>query len=71
MPTNRRFTAFLFCDRLQNEILAAHGQASISYWVILSTDAFLDLLKAKSRKEKRKHARQAGGISGNRALCGA
>ena len=28
--------------RLQNEILAAHGQASVSYWVNLSTGAFLE-----------------------------
>ena len=28
--------------RLQNEILAAHGQASVSYWANLSTGAFLE-----------------------------
>ena len=28
--------------RLQNETLAAHGQASISYWHFLSTGSFLD-----------------------------
>ena len=28
--------------RLQNEILAAHGQSSVGYWDFLSTGAFLE-----------------------------